>query len=428
MKKFVLDTNVLLLDHQAMFKFEENEVYIPIVVLEELDNFKKEMDGRGYNARETARYLDKLSKRGPLHEGVELDNGGKLFVQKTEIKKPDPNLDMGKNDNIILQHALNKKAILVSRDINVRLKARAVGLQAEDHEPMELKDTDVMYKGHSHLEVTAEEYEDLRNGGMEVPEDIATNPNEYFHVESGGKTSLCINKGGKIVPIHEFKQIFTIKARNKEQRFLLDALSRKDINLVTVQGKAGTGKTLLAIAGALNQVLDGDYTKLIVARPIQPMGKDLGFLPGDLEDKLGPWMKPICDNIDFLFEENRTKGDKITNNKQSYSLESMQDQGILEIEALTYIRGRSIPNQYIIIDEAQNLSAHEIKTIITRAGENTKIVLTGDIEQIDSPYLDQHNNGFSYVISKFRDQEIAAHVTLEKGERSELADIASKIL
>lgn len=432
-KSFVLDTNILLLDSRAMLKFEENEVHIPMVVLEELDKFKKDMDEKGFNARAVARFLDALCDEGNLTEGIELPNGGKIFVKATDLSKAPRGLDTSINDNIIIAHAIETGSILVSKDVNVRLKARALEVPAEDFEPSEIRDMDTVFKGHREVILNAEQAHRFKNGTFELRGEMTFSANEYAWVkeENSSNSRLCRYHKDEdaLKAIINRDNVIGLKPANKEQRFALDALMDPSIQLVTLQGKAGTGKTLLAVAASLSQVLDGDdlYKKLSISRPIQPMGKDLGFLPGTVEEKLAPWMKPIFDNIEYLFEENTTKGNK-TNSKQTYSVEQMMEQGFLEMEAITYIRGRSMPFQLIIVDEAQNLSSHEIKTILTRAGEGTKIILTGDVEQIDTPYLDKLNNGFAYVIQKFKDEKIAAHITLEKGERSLLAELASNLL
>jgi len=327
------------------------------------------------------------------------------------------------------------KGILISKDINVRLKARGFGLVAEDHNPKELREANALYNGTQIIEADQDMMDIL---GLEKKyyrddlEELEVFANQYYNFTTGLQHSILtrFNKELQIFQcIDEHKKgVMTIRAKNREQRYALDALLDPTIHLVTLTGHAGCGKTLLSVAAGLQAVLHGEtYSKMIVSRPVMPLGKDLGYLPGSIEEKMNPYIQPIYDNIDFLFEEDRTKG-KVTNSKQMYSVNQLLKDGVLQVEPLTYIRGRTIPNQYMIVDEAQNLSPHEIKTILTRAGEGTKIVLTGDIEQIDSPYLDKNNNGLTYAINKFKDESLAAHVTLVKGERSELAEKASEIL
>jgi len=410
-KNFVLDTNILLLDPRSIFKFEDNNVIIPMVVLEELDNKKSVQGSVGYNAREVSRILDKLSNpdkgRGKLSQGAKLNDGGTLLVYECENAEFHE-----KNDNKIIAHAQylhdvenDNMTVLVSNDCNVRLKARSMDILAEGYEPSDIKIEDKNFKGFKNLTS-----EDCQEGLPNLYE------NEYVNID---------DKLGRFTNGHinglKYPKDLPVKALNTEQHYVLDALTDPKIKLVTITGKAGTGKTLLASGAGITQVLNENFRKLVIARPIMPMGNDIGYLPGSKEEKLGPWMQPIFDNIEFL-TENRT------NDKGVYSIEDMMEEGILELEALTYIRGRTFHNQFLIIDEAQNLSALEIKTIITRAGENTKIVLTGDVEQIDSPHLDSHNNGLSLVIDRFKTSAIAAHIHLEACERSELAEFAAENL
>ncbi len=410
-KNFVIDTNILLLDPRSIFKFQDNNVIIPMVVLEELDNKKSVQGSVGYNAREVSRLLDKLSDpekgRGKLSEGASLNDGGTLFVYEDDTASI-----CEKNDNKIIAHARalhesdkDNMTILVSNDCNVRLKARGLDLLAEGYEPSDIKIEDKNFKGFKNL--TSEE---LNEGKVSLQE------NEYVNVED----RLGRHSNGEIISL-KYPKDLPVEAKNTEQHFVLDALTDPKIKLVTITGKAGTGKTLLAAGAGLTQTLNENFRKLVIARPIMPMGNDIGFLPGSKDEKLIPWMAPLFDNLEFLSQDR-------PNDKGVYSVEDMMEQGILELEALTYIRGRTFHNQFLIIDEAQNLSALEIKTIITRAGDNTKIVLTGDVEQIDSPHLDAHNNGLSIVIDRFKTSHIAAHIHLEKCERSELAEFAAENL
>ena len=409
-KNFVIDTNILLLDPRSIFKFQDNNVIIPMIVLEELDNKKTVAGSVGYNAREVSRLLDKLSNpekgRGKLSTGAKLNDGGTLFVYEHSDARI-----FKKNDDKIIDHAryMNDKedgtTILVSNDCNVRLKARSMDILAEGYEPSDIKVEDKNFKGFKNL--TSDELND---------ENIPLYENEYVNVED----SLGRYSNGDIVNLKYPKEL-PVKAMNTEQHFVLDALTDPNIKLVTITGKAGTGKTLLAAGAGLTQTLNDKFRKLVIARPIMPMGNDIGFLPGSKDEKLAPWMAPIFDNLEFMAQDR-------PNEKGVYSVEDMMEQGILELEALTYIRGRTFHNQFLIIDEAQNLSALEIKTIITRAGDITKIVLTGDVEQIDSPHLDAHNNGLSIVIDRFKSSNLAAHIHLEKCERSELAEFAAENL
>lgn len=436
-KTFVLDTGVLLYDPHCIFRFAENTVCIPLVVIEELDHFKRNQSENGRNARMFARLVDELRLKGSLAGGVDLDEGGKLFVHtdySPKLKEKYSNqLDLSINDNKILLSALDMrergdKVVLVTKDINLRVKGDAVGLISEDYGKKN-RSTDEMYTGISMHGVSMERLNSFeKNRFLEFTEDELKefNANEYIilHEENNpnhrhlGRYSKA-KKG--LVPLVKFREgVWGIHAKNMEQQFALDALLNNEVRIVSLVGKAGTGKTLLAIAAGLEMTIGKeDYQRVLVSRPIQPMGRDLGFLPGDVNEKLGPCMQPIFDNIDFLF------GAK---NKSNNSWEELITQGLLHVEPLTYIRGRSIPGQYLIVDEAQNLSPHEIKTIITRAGEGTKIVLTGDVEQIDSPYLDSVSNGLAYCVERLKGEDVMSHVALKVGERSSLAEIASKLL
>jgi PhoH-like ATPase len=435
-KTFVLDTNVLLYDAHSILKFGRNDVYIPLIVIEELDRFKKSQDENGRNARAFSRIVDKLRVKGHLGDGVELENGGRLFiVVDSEPKKlKDFAIDLTHNDNIILHSTMvlkreGKNVILVSKDINLRLKADVLAIPAEDYGEQQ-GTLDQLYSGIRSVYVDAKELRDFeKNHFLEISQEHISNicPNEYVimidknneNYRNFGRFSYV--KGGVIPLIKRREGVWGIYPKNIEQRFAMDALLDQDIKLVTLVGKAGTGKTILAIAAGLEMTIgQEDYSRLLVSRPVQSMGKDIGFLPGDVEEKLAPWMQPIFDNMDFLF--GKKKGE------MSSSYDELLSAGLLHVEPLTYIRGRSLPEQYLIVDEAQNLSPHEVKTIITRAGEGTKIVLTGDCEQIDSPYLDSLNNGLAYCVERLRSQEIIGHTTLTVGERSPLSEIASQLL
>lgn len=437
-KNYVLDTNVLLHDPNSLLSFQKNHVLIPIEVIEEIDRFKREATELGQNARTVSRTLDGLRGRGSLSEGVELDNGGRLWIV---FRKPGHHNGNGSSifgdnttDGRILLQALDVKkghprtpTILVSKDINLRIKADAIGLQAEDYETDRVLIKD-LYTGMVDVTVSAEKMASYRtNGELELNGGAQYYPNEYCTLmEEGNPKRTALTKvdasGKKAVPIIDNREgVWGIKPRNREQHFAFDALLDDRVKLVTLMGKAGTGKTLLAMAAGLKKtVLDREFRRLVVARPTISMGKELGFLPGSLEEKLAPWMQPIHDALEMLSDlnmghEHRRSGD-------------LMRSGSIVVEALSYIRGRSIAHQFMVIDEAQNLTPLEVKTIITRVGHGTKIVFTGDPYQIDNPYVDSSSNGFNYIVSKFRGEAVAAHVELQKGERSELAELAANLL
>ncbi|MDD4972819.1 MAG: PhoH family protein [Bacteriovorax sp.] len=436
MKKiFVLDTNVLLFDPTAFRKFGKNTVFIPLIVIEEIDRFKKDQNENGRSARNFSRYIDDLRSRGSLAQGVVLDSGGTLIISvDRRVDSKNLPIDVSINDNLILSSALAFKmegvdVHLITKDINLRLKADILGVPAEDYGTLDIA-LDELYSGQRVFEISGErlkEYETGRFLALNEEEQFGVFPNEYFILQEFHNPRRRLlgryHQGKKgIVPLISLREgIWGIYPKNVEQQFALDALLNDEIALVSLVGKAGTGKTLLAIAAGLEKTIaQGKYSRLLVSRPIQPMGRDLGFLPGDVNEKLAPWMQPIFDNMDFLFNQNRKQA--------GTSYEELINQGMLHIEPLTYIRGRSIPGQYLIVDEAQNLSPHEVKTIVTRAGEGTKIVLTGDCQQIDSPYLDETNNGLAYVVDRLKTEDIIGHTTLRIGERSPLSEVASKLL
>ncbi len=435
-KTFVFDTNVLLFDPSSIHKFGHNNVFIPLIVVEELDRFKKDQNENGRNARHFARLVDGLREKGSLVKGVPLANGGHLRISiLREPATKHVGIDLSINDNLILANALYLKengenVVLITKDINLRLKADALGVVAEDYETSEIS-IDELYSGQRFFEVSVQRLSEFeKNRFLELTEDEQTMffANEYLIVHEEGNPNhrqlgRYHHKKGGIVPLIKNREgVWGIHPKNVEQQFALDALLNHEINLVSLVGKAGTGKTLLAIAAGLEVAIGQQmYSRVLVSRPIVPMGRDLGFLPGDVNEKLGPWMQPIFDNIDFLFGNQRA-------NNQTTTWDELINQGLLHVEPLTYIRGRSLPGQYMIVDEAQNLTPHEIKTIITRAGEGTKIVLTGDSEQIDNPYLDSINNGLVYCIDRLKKEEIVAHTKLLQGERSPLSEIASELL
>lgn len=435
-KYYVLDTNVLLHDVNSLFAFEDNDVIIPIVAIEELDRFKKDLNEIGRNARQVSRILDNLRSSGPLYQGIPLENGGtiRVFIPSTKSNRLPPELILDKADNQILSVAMelkgrgDKPVCLVTKDTNLRIKADVLGISARDYESDKIEISE-LYEGFRTLTVSKEVIDGYYGSGTMTLSGSDFHPNEGVVLVDEGDpkhTALArFNKGkGCFVPLSLPKEgVWGIYPKNAEQRFALDLLLDDSVKLVSLAGKAGTGKTLLAIAAGLKKTADEEvYIRLLVSRPIFPMGKDIGFLPGALEEKLSPWMQPIFDNLELIFGlERKEKG-------KHYGYKELMNQGILQLEPLTYIRGRSIPSQYIIVDEAQNLTPHEIKTIITRAGHNTKVVLTGDPYQIDNPYIDSSSNGLSYVVERFKSETIAGHVTLFRGERSDLAERAANLL
>jgi len=434
-KIYVLDTNILIHDPKAITKFEGNDVVLPIYVIEEIDKLKKSEGNRGAAARGAARYIDGLREKGSLSQGVNIE--GDIFFRveidgdRTEL--PD-SLKRDIIDNRILAIALyikkknkDKKVILVSKDTNMRIKGDALGLYIEDYQTGKVT-LEGLYKGSQEVEVSSENIKKYdKSGRIKYDEIMETKPlpNEFIILKNKEKTFAGrFNTSSKRIERLSFGDVsaWGVRGRNKEQEFALDLLMDESVKVVTLVGKAGTGKTLLAVATGLEQVVErSKYKKLFIARPIVTMGKDIGYLPGSEKEKLKPWMQPIFDNIDFLANAKEEKaGEKV--------ISGLEALGLLKIEALTYIRGRSIPAGFMIIDEAQNLTPHEIKTIVTRAGENTKIVFTGDPYQIDNPYLDTESNGLTYLAEKFKSATISGHITLEKGERSELAELAATLL
>lgn len=432
-KIYVLDTNVLIHDHRSIYSFEDNDVVVPIFVIEEIDHLKRNPTA-AIQARLVARELDEIRKKGCLAKGVELNNGIFFKVEiESDMTLLPKTLVKDSMDNHIIATTLvvkkknpDMKVILITKDINMRIKADSLGIDVQDYETDRIE-YDSLYDGYIDIEVDSdllEKYEKSGKISIELlSENLNLTENMFIKLKSGSKTTFGRYYDGKIRKSLLGKSTaWGARARNDEQEYAMELLMDEDIKVVSLVGKAGTGKTLLAIAAGLEQVVEkGKYKKLLIARPIIPMGKDLGYLPGNEDEKLKPWMQPIFDNIDFLAGE---KGEK-TGEKVIAGLQSM---GLLKIEALTYIRGRSIPNGFIIIDEAQNLTPLEVKTIITRAGENTKIVLTGDPYQIDSPYLDSDTNGLTYLADKLKNEKIVGHITLKKGERSPLAELAAKLL
>jgi PhoH-like ATPase len=439
-KIFVLDTSVIIYDHNSIHNFEEHDVAIPITVLEELDNFKKGNDTKNFAAREFIRMVDHLAAGNTLQNWIPLGKEGAgsfkvVMTAPTNKNEVDANRIFGENkpDHRILNAALDtqrdhpdRRVILVSKDINLRLKAKSLNVQAEDYETGKIKDVNSIYKGESTLTgIDSAVINDLYQEGTCDPARIGlTDPqyNHYYILKNGKKSALVHYNGdsGMLERI-EKTEAYGIRPLNAEQVFALHAVLNPNVKLVTLQGVAGTGKTLLALAGALQQ--KRDYWQIYLARPIVPLSnRDIGFLPGDIKSKINPYMEPLWDNLKFIQSQFPDKG------KEVKQIQQMVEQEKLLITPLAYIRGRSLSNIFFIIDEAQNLTPHEIKTIITRAGENTKIVFTGDIFQIDTPYLDTQSNGLSYLIEKVKGNPLCAHVTLQKGERSALANLANELL
>jgi len=434
-KTYVLDTSVYLTDASAINSYGNNDVLIPLKVLEEIDNNKKRQDSVGANARNLIRILDSLRQNGDLRKGVRLGKGkGIVFVRNYNPALLPNDLDPKTPDNQIIGTALTeidaspkRKVILISRDINMRIKCDAVGISSEDYNRDQVvSDRRLLYTGVKH-HLVDEQIIDRFYSKEEIfleEDEVKILPNQFVMLVSNSnekKTALAKfdNYHLPLKKIIEYKDVWGVRPRNKEQDFAMNLLMDPSIEVVSLVGKAGSGKTLCAIAAGLEQTIEGDseapYRRLIISRPVQPLGRDIGFLPGTIEEKMAPWISPIRDNLEFLMGDKRT-------------LDMYVDQGIIEVEALTYIRGRSISKAYIIIDEAQNLTSHEIKTILTRVGEGTKLILTGDIEQIDNVYVDETSNGLSYAIEKFKKYELSGHMTLLKGERSRVATLAAKIL
>ncbi len=437
-KFFVLDTNVILHDSSCNLQFEEHDVVLPITVLEELDQFKKGHDSINYHARKFVRTLDSLCDVSIFADGVSIGpKQGKIFVKLGRAYHPDlqDHFAVGKPDHNILNQAYylakentDRPVILITKDVNLRMKAKSVGLESQDYISDRVRDVSSLYRGMRTLEnVPSELVNQLYELPYEANPDLLEskqelNANEYLIVRNHHKSGLAkFNKEKNTISRVDKRPAYGIHPRNAEQTFALDALLNNELQLVTISGKAGTGKTLLAISAALEK--RHDYRQIYVARPVVPLSnKDLGYLPGDISSKLDPYMQPLYDNLSVIehqFEE--------TENKRKQIREFL-DNDKLTIAPLAYIRGRSLGKIFFIVDEAQNLTPHEIKTIITRAGEGTKLVFTGDIFQIDHPYLDSSTNGLSFLIEKMQGQSIYAHINLEKGERSKLAELASDLL
>lgn len=441
-KIFVLDTSVIIYDYSAIKNFEEHDIAIPITVLEELDNLKKGNDTKNFAAREFSRFIDQASGKQSLQEWIPIDDDRKglftIVMNETDVETDATQIfGADKGDHRILNAAVSMKAqfpkrqvIMVSKDINLRIKAKSLNITAEDYETGKLKDSeiqaDTVPTGRSVIEAVDSEMIDELYVKTEVENqgivDNNTTSNQFFILKNGKKSALTFyNKEKNAFSRVEKMNCFGIKPKNAEQAFAMHALTNPDIKLVTIQGVAGTGKTLLSLASALAQ--HHDYHSIFLARPIVPLSnKDIGYLPGDAGAKLNPYMEPLWDNLSFI------KNQFSFDNREYLEIEEMKRMEKIVVCPLAYIRGRSLSNVFFIVDEAQNLTPHEVKTIISRAGENTKIVFTGDVFQIDTPYLDTYSNGLSYLIERAKEHALYTHVALEKGERSDLANLANDLL
>ncbi|MBN1687366.1 MAG: PhoH family protein [Spirochaetales bacterium] len=428
-KTFVIDTNVFIHKPDAILSFRNSEIVIPLWVLEELDKLKTYSDERGRNARHAIRFLDVIVVKGSIIEGVKMENGSVLRIASSRPESVPQDLRLDESDNRILLTALalqqeGKQVFFVSKDINARVKAAALGLKAVDYEKQNVNIND-LYSGRRLANASAETAQQLVGSGS-IPWKDELNPNEYVELSVSGTQESVLARYDKPSGTlrhksSEIDPVSGILPLNIQQRIALDLLLDDSISLVTLVGKAGTGKTLLAIAAGLTKVVeDKKYARMLVTRPVVPFGKDIGYLPGAKEEKLSHWMQPLFDNLELILS--------VYKKEKLKTVDALLSNNLIEIEALTYIRGRSLPNQYIIIDEAQNLSPHEIKTIVSRAGEDTKVVLTGDPYQIDSPYLDSNSNGLTYLVETFKNIDVFGHVTLEKSERSRLAELAAELL
>jgi PhoH-like ATPase len=435
-KTFVIDTNVFIHRPDAILSFKDSEIVVPLWVLEELDKLKTYSDERGRNARHAIRFLEQRASKGKLFDGVKLENGSLLRVALSYNHELAPEVSGDRNDNKIILCALtiqreaeknknDQEVFFVSKDINARVKARAIGLYAVDYEKQKASIA-TLYAGYKQNKINAETARSLTEDGS-VPWAEKLFHNQFVQLEiTGSKGEMLVGRYDSELKILRYvddyhQGISGIHPLNPQQQMAFELLLDDSVSLVSLVGKAGTGKTLLALAAGLEKVFEKkSYGRLLASRPVMPLGKDIGFLPGDKEEKLSHWMKPLFDNLELISSQNGKPEFK--------SVESIMKSGKIEIEAITYIRGRSLPKQYIIIDEAQNLTPHEIKTIVSRAGKDTKVVLTGDPYQIDTPYLDSDSNGLTYLVEAFKGVSLFGHVTLEKSERSELAELAAELL
>ena len=441
-KLFVIDTNVLLYDKESIHSFPGNDVVIPIVVLDELDRFKDKTGVVGEAARYVNRYLDDLREEGDLHEGVKIHNNNQTIrVELNGFDKVPQFLEKSSADNQIIACALytkknnpDRKTVVVTKDINFRVKCDAVGIKAEDYyRDRVLESDDEMYKGYLDIEVDSKEIIDMlynenitEDETKELCEDVSDyierdfHENEFLCIRNDRSSFLGVHKQGKIYKLKnekDFKSVYSFSSRNREQLYALNALVDEKIDLVTITGLAGSGKTFITLMTAVHGLNEGKYDRIVITRNVQPVGKDIGFLPGDLKEKMTPWMSPIMDNFRHAFKD-----------KDLTYFEMMMEKGKIEIAPLSYMRGRTFSDTFLIFDEAQNATIHEIKTVITRIGENSKIVLLGDTDQIDTPYIDSLSNGLTIVAEKFKNEKVAAHVKLKKGERSYLSAVAAKLI
>jgi PhoH-like ATPase len=429
MKTFVIDTNVLIHRADALLSFRDSEIVIPLWVLEELDKLKVYSDERGRNARHAVRFLDEAFKRGRPNEGVKLDNGSVLSIALTYAKNPGIDFSADSSDNKIILTAYDlqqkgKTVFFVSKDINARVKASSIGIRAVDYEKQKVY-IEKLYSGYSEADVSAETYRTLRDMGAAAWADELC-PNQFMILRSREAEEPLLARYRREpkelrLTVWDGNTVSGVRALNVQQRMAFELLLDPDVELVSLLGKAGTGKTLLAIAAGLRMTIeDQKYSRVLVSRPVVPLGKDIGFLPGPKDEKLSHWMQPLFDNLDYILSVYKKPTLK--------TVDQLMASKHIELEAIAHIRGRSLPGQYIIIDEAQNLTPHEIKTIVSRAGQGTKVVLTGDPYQIDSPYLDANSNGLSYLVDVFKGQRIFGHVTMQKSERSRLAELAAELL
>ncbi len=436
-KFFVLDTNVLLHNADALSSFSDNIVVLPMTVIEELDKFKSRSDELGRNARMVVRELDGLRQNGHLSEGVEMENGGAVMIVLEHETSKHPSLNMAVPDNRILAVAYTllcqeKKVIFVSKDINARLKADALGLEVQDFEKQKVN-FDELFAGYREVDVPGPLLDEFFQNEELPVEGFDFYPNEFILLkdEADPKHTALVkaNSANTLARLNkQYDSAWQIRSRSKEQRMALELLLDPKVEIVTLVGQAGTGKTLLALAAALETTIALErYDKILVSRPIIPLGKDLGYMPGDKDEKLRHWMQPIFDNLTYILGDRQDKSVEKEETIRKKAEQLLKDH-VIEMEALTYIRGRSISNQYVIIDEAQNLTPHEVKTIVSRAGEGTKMVLTGDPYQIDNPYLDSSSNGLTYTVERLKELPVHGHITLRKSERSALAGVAAKYL
>lgn len=433
-KIFVLDTNVLLHDPTSLESFADNTIVLPMAVIEELDKFKTHNNELGRNSRLVIRRIDELRTRGRLKEGVPMDNGGVLRIVTAQTLPTDPGLEQSLPDNRIIRvayhfHSSGENVIFVTKDINARLKADALGIQAVDFEKRKIN-FDELFTGCRDIKVPRKLVDDFYKTEMLEVAGHDFYPNEFVMMadETNEKHTALARALDETNLVHlnaKFEKAWNLKPRSKEQRLALELLMDPSVQLVTLVGQAGTGKTLLALAAGLEMTVHYNrYAKILVSRPIMPLGKDIGYLPGAKDAKLSHWMGPIFDNLSFLMRDGAEGGGQAVREK----IDALINKDVIELEALTYIRGRSIPKQYVIVDEAQNLTPHEVKTIISRAGDQTKMVLTGDPYQIDNPYLDSASNGLTYTVERLKSQAVHGHITLRKSERSGLAAVAADLL